>query len=154
MSRKTKRKHVFKEVLEDDMSLPADHQTIVRILSTKGNNLHEVLAPDQSTFLVSMPTKFRKNVWVKRGNYVLVEPIEEGDKVKAEIVRILTNEHIKYFKEDNVWPAEFDEKKKSCDGADDDLLVNTNRLHLIASSEESGSDSDESEDYSDDDVKK
>jgi hypothetical protein len=36
-----------------------------------------------------MPNKFRKNVWVKRGNYCIVEPIEEGDKVKAEIVRIL-----------------------------------------------------------------
>lgn len=39
-------------------------------------------------FLVSMPTKFRKNVWVKRGNFVIAEPIDEGDKVKAEIVRI------------------------------------------------------------------
>lgn len=149
MSRKTKRKHVFKEVQDDDMSLPTENQTIVRILSTKGNNLHEVLTPNQSTYLVSMPTKFRKNVWVKRGNYVLVEPIEEGDKVKAEIVRILTNEHIKYFKKDNVWPPEFDDGKKNEDEGrendDDDLLVNRNRLHLESDDDKESSCSSDSE---------
>ncbi|XP_044254911.1 probable RNA-binding protein EIF1AD [Tribolium madens] len=144
MSRKTKRKHVFKEALDDDLSLPTENQTIVRILSTKGNNLHEVLAPNQSTYLVSMPTKFRKNIWVKRGNYVLVEPISEGDKVKAEIVRILTNEHIKCYKEDNVWPPEFNDEKNREE--DSDLLVNTNRLQI--QDEQSSSDTD-SEDSSD-----
>ena len=47
-----------------------------------------------------MPTKFRKNVWIKRGDFVLVQPIEEGDKVKAEIVQILMEKHhIKYIKQ-------------------------------------------------------
>ena len=46
-------------------------------------------ADEKTSYLVSMPTKFRKNVWIKRGDYCIVEPIEEGDKVKAEIVRIL-----------------------------------------------------------------
>jgi len=143
MSRSTKRKHVFKEVLDDDYSLPTQRQRIVRILNSRGNNLHEVMASDQSTFLVSMPTKFRKNVWVKRGNYVLVEPIEEGDKVKAEIVRILSNEHIKYFKQDNVWPVEFDDGKKDNRSDGDDLFVNTNRLHVDENSDESSESSEE-----------
>ena len=47
-----------------------------------------------------MPTKFRKNVWIKRGDYVLVQPIEEGDKVRAEIVQILMDKyHVKYIKQ-------------------------------------------------------
>ena len=51
---------------------------------------------------VSMPTKFRKNLWIKRGDYVLVRPIEEGDKVRAEIVQILMDKyHVKYIKQ--VW---------------------------------------------------
>jgi len=54
-----------------------------------------------------MPTKFRKNVWIKRGDYVVVEPIEEGDKVKAEIVQILYKDQIKYIKDQGQWPAEF-----------------------------------------------
>jgi probable RNA-binding protein EIF1AD len=47
-----------------------------------------------------MPTKFRKNVWIKRGDFIMVQPIEEGDKVKAEIVHILVDKHhIKYIKQ-------------------------------------------------------
>uniref|UniRef100_A0A1B0BQN7 Probable RNA-binding protein EIF1AD n=1 Tax=Glossina palpalis gambiensis TaxID=67801 RepID=A0A1B0BQN7_9MUSC len=66
---------------------PKDGQQIVRIAS-RGKNLHEVETADTQTenFLaVTMPAKFRKNVWVKRGNFIPVEPIEEGDKFKADI---------------------------------------------------------------------
>ncbi len=45
-------------------------------------------------FLVSMPNKFRKNVWVKRGDFVIVAPIEEGDKVKGEIATVLYKEQV------------------------------------------------------------
>lgn len=109
-------------------------------------------------FLVSMPTKFRKNVWVKRGDFVIAEPIDEGDKVKAEIVRILTTQHIKEFKKMGIWPEKFT-SKDSCrapdqcpndDGSDNDndLFVNTNRAHYeIESNGESQdtSDSDSTE---------
>jgi probable RNA-binding protein EIF1AD len=50
-----------------------------------------------------MPVKFRKSVWTKRGDYVIIEPIEEGNKVKAEIIHILTKEHIKYIKSQGAW---------------------------------------------------
>lgn len=56
-----------------------------------------------------MPPKFRKHIWVKRGSYVIAEEIPEGNKVKAEIVRILLHDQIKYFKENNVWPEAFNE---------------------------------------------
>ncbi|KAJ8942911.1 hypothetical protein NQ314_009886 [Rhamnusium bicolor] len=135
MSRTTKRKHVLREVLQDDFSTPTENQQIVKVLRSRGNNLHEVESTDKSVFLVSMPTKFRNNMWVKRGDYILVEPIEEGNKVKAEMVRILTNVHIKYFKKDKVWPKEFDEKAPE-ESDEDDLFVNTNRW---------GSDSDSSD---------
>ncbi|XP_019869493.1 probable RNA-binding protein EIF1AD [Aethina tumida] len=95
-----------------------------------------------------MPSKFRKNVWVKRGDYVLVEPIEEGDKVKAEMVRILTPDHIKYFKKDNAWPAEFDVAKQTTND-EDDLFINTNRLAI---SDEDSSDDVCSEDSSESDA--
>lgn len=115
-------------VVQDDFSHPTETQSIVKILSSKGNNLHEVENPDGSVFLVSMPTKFRKNVWVKRGDFVLMESIEEGDKVKGEMVRILTKEHIKYFKEDGVWPAAFLNHRDSKQTSDDtELFVNNNR---------------------------
>jgi probable RNA-binding protein EIF1AD len=66
MSKATKRKHVTKELL-DNYDLPTENQTIVKVLGGRGNNLHEVETPDGDTFLASMPVKFRKNVWMKRG---------------------------------------------------------------------------------------
>ena len=39
----------------------------VQVLCGRGNNLHEVEAADGCQFLASMPTKFRRNVWIKRG---------------------------------------------------------------------------------------
>lgn len=172
----------MKEMQTDDFEPPESNQRICRILGSRGNNLHEVesaepfagtssetippLAGAANTttenandggcqFLVSMPTKFRKNVWVKRGDFVIAEPIDEGDKVKAEIVRILTAQHIKEFKKMSIWPEKFtskDNRAKQADpvgGADDkndsdndsDLFVNTNRAHHAAD-DESSSDSD------------
>lgn len=125
------------EVLQDDFSLPKENQDIVKVISSRGNNLHEVETPQGETYLVSMPTKFRKNIWVKRGNFILVEPIVEGDKVKAEMVRLLTNEHIKVFKKDGVWPEAFDVKKTEAGDSADDLFVNRNRVQDEDSDDES-----------------
>ncbi|XP_050298430.1 probable RNA-binding protein EIF1AD [Anthonomus grandis grandis] len=150
MSRANKRKHVLLETFLDDFSAPTENQQIVKVLSSKGNNLHEVESTDKKTFLVSMPTKFRKNMWVKRGDFVLVEPIEEGDKVKAEIVRILTTQHIKYFIADNVWPKEFSQEKEKglTSDNDEDIFVNPNRPQVRDDSSEEDSDSESEEEQS------
>lgn len=37
------------------------------------------------------------------GDYVLVEDIEEGDKVKGQIVQILLRDNIKYIRSQNCW---------------------------------------------------
>ena len=44
---------------------------LLQVIGGRGNNLHEVEASDKSQFLVSMPPKFRKNVWIKRGISIL-----------------------------------------------------------------------------------
>lgn len=89
MSKATKHKHVSKE-LKGDMCLPGETQKIVKMVQSRGNNLLYVVDDSNEHFLVSVPSKFRKCEWVKIGGYVLVEPIKEGGKVKAEIVQILT----------------------------------------------------------------
>ncbi|KAI9583219.1 hypothetical protein GQX74_012436 [Glossina fuscipes] len=86
-----------------------DGQQIVRIIASRGNNLDEVETADTETenfLVVTMPTIFRKNVWVKRGDVILVKPSEEGDKVKAESCKILTAEHIKEYNA-GIWPESF-----------------------------------------------
>uniref|UniRef100_A0A1B0BQJ9 Probable RNA-binding protein EIF1AD n=1 Tax=Glossina palpalis gambiensis TaxID=67801 RepID=A0A1B0BQJ9_9MUSC len=90
-----------------------DGQQIVRIIASQGNNLHEVETADteiENFLVVIMPTKFRKNVWVKRGDF---EPIKEGDKVKAEIYNNVPNGRCasNYVKENcNENVEEFEEK--------------------------------------------
>ncbi|KAM7354102.1 putative RNA-binding protein EIF1AD [Cochliomyia hominivorax] len=164
MSRVTRRKHVLKEMMEDDYELPKENQQIVRVVCSRGNNLHEVetAQADDDHFLVTMPTKFRKNVWVKRGDFILVEPIEEGDKVKAEICKILTPEHIKEYTKANIWPKRFTKKNiqnidkdiqnnkyVDSDSDNDDLEPNMNRpMQPIRNVEEDSDEDDGDEDES------
>ncbi|KAH0550723.1 probable RNA-binding protein EIF1AD [Cotesia glomerata] len=148
MSKITKRKHVTK--LQENLSIPLESQSIVRLVEPRGNNLHEVSDSTGEQFLVSMPSIFRKNVYVKRGDFLLVEPIPEGDKVKAEIIKVLTEKHIKFYRAQNVWPKEFDKEEpenkapvnKSSD-QDDDLFINTNRCNQFSNVDsDSSSDTD------------
>ncbi|TKC36998.1 hypothetical protein EI555_002699 [Monodon monoceros] len=108
MSQATKRKHVVKELLGEHM-VPSDQQQIVRVLRTPGNNLHEVETAEGQRFLVSMPSKYRKNIWIKRGDFLIVDPIEEGEKVKAEISFVLCKDHVRSLQKEGLWPEAFSE---------------------------------------------
>lgn len=114
MSQATKRKHVVKEVLGDFVT-PTENQQIVKVIGSRGNNLHEIVTADGDNFLVSMPTKFRKNIWIKRGDFVIVDPIEEGEKVKAEISFILYKDHIQYLQKQQLWPDAFTDQATALD---------------------------------------
>ncbi|KAM4622010.1 putative RNA-binding protein EIF1AD [Polymixia lowei] len=170
MSQATKRKHVVKEVLGDFVT-PTENQQIVKVIGTHGNNLHQTVTAQGETFLVSMPTKYRKNIWIKRGDYVIVDPIEEGEKVKAEISFILYKDHIQHLRKLRLWPEGFAEEPpsqekrdrqqgegdvgqekeegESSDSEDDesDLFVNTNRsnYHYSESEEDDEEEEDEEE---------
>ncbi|KAK3535179.1 hypothetical protein QTP70_004830 [Hemibagrus guttatus] len=176
MSKATKRKHVVKEVLGDYIT-PNEKQQIMRILGSNGNNLHEAVTESGERFLLSMPTKFRKNIWIKRGDFVIVDPIEEGDKVKGEINFILYRDHIRYLRKLGIWPKGFeaggvreqmqeeaqkdeakskeqDEEEEECDNSDSeneqDLFVNTNRATVQYSESDEDSDEDDEGDGEED----
>ncbi|KAM8969489.1 probable RNA-binding protein EIF1AD isoform X1 [Antechinus flavipes] len=159
MSQATKRKHVVQEVLGEHM-VPSDQQQIVRVLGTPGNNLHEVETAQGQRFLVSMPSKYRKNIWIKRGDFLIVDPIEEGEKVKAEISFVLCKDHVRSLQKEGLWPEAFSEvaekqsnsrnrppqpelpgetQSSEDDSSEDDsdLFVNTNRVQYQESEEES-----------------
>lgn len=151
MSAATKKKHVAKEVL-DEFVLPEPHQRIVQVVAGKGNNLHQVFDPsvqdeEAGKYLASMPTKFRKSVWIKRNDYVIVEPIEEGDKVKAEIVRILYKDQVKHIKKEGLWPKfPGDQDPDQSGDIEDDLFENTNRPNLDMPPSDTSSEEEEEED--------
>ena len=72
-SEATKRKHVEREVLSISDSILPDAQRgleVVRVWASRGNNLHEIERNDGTRCLVSMPNKFRKRIWIKRGTGV------------------------------------------------------------------------------------
>lgn len=86
MTSSTKRKHVYAELLQSVIRVPLPREEVVRVIEGRGNNLHEAESAAGETFLISMPSKFRKTVWIKRGDFVMVERIPEGDKVIIIIV--------------------------------------------------------------------
>ena len=49
------------------MKLIGSCSPLDQVLRTPGNNLHEVETAQGQRFLVSMPSKYRKNIWIKRG---------------------------------------------------------------------------------------
>ncbi|XP_069665470.1 probable RNA-binding protein EIF1AD isoform X1 [Haliaeetus albicilla] len=159
MSRATKRKHVVRELLEERV-LPAPRQRIVRVLGTPGNNLHEVETAEGTRFLASMPPRFRRHIWIKRGDFLLVDPIEEGTKVKAEMSLVLLPPHVRFLQRQGLWPEAFTPLEKSSpreghlpagDG-DEDLFVNTNRVGAggdMGDSEDTGDEDDTGDDEDD-----
>eukprot|EP00052_Salpingoeca_macrocollata_P033854 m.9790 g.9790 ORF g.9790 m.9790 type:complete len:235 (+) comp5646_c0_seq1:125-829(+) len=162
MSKATKKKHVAKEVTEDYPE-PTPEQSVVRIGAPRGNNLHEGQWPDGTWHLLSMPTKFRKSVWIKRGDYVIVDPIEEGDKVRGEIVHILFREQVRHLRQCGLWPAAFDASSKkgtaaaaaAVDRGDGDGRDTPERTAEAQGEEEVGpEEAEEEEDDDDDDDKR
>nr|ACO11432.1 Probable RNA-binding protein EIF1AD [Caligus rogercresseyi] len=149
MSSTTKRKFVTKEIINEYV-LPDASKELVRVTAGKGNNLHGVVDASGEEFLASMPCKFRKSVYIKRGDYVLIEKIPEGGKVKAEIVHIPLKDQIKYIRDQGLWPKAFEEEEEkispeeeeenSDEEDDDDLFKNTNRRVIEYSSSSESSD--------------
>lgn len=181
----------MKEMESNDYEPPTENQQIVRVIGSRGNNLHEVESPEPvvrpadtdadatadadadaradadsstltDTFLVTMPTKFRKNIWIKRGDFVIVEPIPEGKKVKGEIVRILLPHTVHEFKKLGIWPQKFTKQEENTenvakeqsnsddDSDDDELFKNPNRPPVMESDDSDSDESDSDESNSDD----
>lgn len=141
MSKVTKKKFVHKEVLEQFV-LPTENQTVGMIVHGCGNNLHKANLPSGEEVLVSMPKKFRVNVYVKRGNFVILEPILEGVKVRFEVVNILYQEQIQFIQDHGMWPEEFklEEPVKPKHGVDKSGYSD---VYAGIESDESGSDDEE-----------
>ncbi|XP_031799714.1 probable RNA-binding protein EIF1AD isoform X1 [Sarcophilus harrisii] len=94
------------------------------------------------------------------GDFLIVDPIEEGEKVKAEISFVLCKDHVRSLQKEGLWPEAFSEvaekqsnsrnrppqpelpgetQSSEDDSSEDDsdLFVNTNRVQYQESEEES-----------------
>lgn len=111
---------VAEETVTPPDSLSA-HQKIARVHSAAGNNLYHVALPTGETLLAELHMKFRSTIWIKRGNYVLVDTAalaDRGNKLGGEIVNIVRDE--KGWRKMPYWPAEFAKEQMSSYGEDSD----------------------------------
>nr|CAG8461187.1 2211_t:CDS:2 [Entrophospora candida] len=130
--------------------IPSDSQKIVRILNNRGKNLFEIEYPDGTTTLSILPSKFRNIVWVKRGGYVIMSPVESDNKIGGEIIHVLLPEHVKNLKSEGIWPKEFKNKDEPLianndgdndrlsrdDDSDNDIFVNLNHINIEEESDD------------------
>mmetsp|Transcript_13666 Transcript_13666/g.17485 ORF Transcript_13666/g.17485 Transcript_13666/m.17485 type:complete len:194 (+) Transcript_13666:151-732(+) len=90
-------------------------QMVAEVKAPRGSNLMEILCSNGEESLAMLPTKFRKLIWVKRGDYVIVSGSSgdvttatgEDGKVKYSIAHILSQDHIQELRKNGMWPDIF-----------------------------------------------
>lgn len=98
----------------------------------------QVEFPDGRTTLCLLPAKFHKKLWIKRGNFLIIENIEDADTaVTGQILHVLFADDVKRLKKlDGVWPPEFTEGGAA---AADDLASTLEGLSIEGEATQSGS---------------
>jgi len=121
--------------------------------------IERIILKAMSRMRARLPSKFKKSMWFRRGDYVIVD----GERTSASdgaqpatsggwVVHSLQREQIKYLRERGLWPEAFatayatDASRADPAADDDDYLVNHNHAAL----EEDDSEND-SKDMDDDD---
>lgn len=142
------RKHLTDAVLHD-LPEPQKDEKIARVVASRGGNQFDVcVANDTTVYLAILPTKFHKLVWVKRGDYVLVQvgggleedesKNEEGNQsnnksdnhqeetgIRHMITHILYKDQVKHLQSKGLWPdddPEFSKGAGAQDGDDDEKV--------------------------------
>ena len=84
-----------KETTTPPMSL-GESQVIARVKKAEGKNLYSVeLSPGGKTLLVELPSRFRSQIWIKRGGHVVVDTLafdDRDNKLDGEIVNVVREE--------------------------------------------------------------
>lgn len=126
----------FQATIQETFQPPSQlgaNQMIARVDHAAGNNLWSIQLPPEpdtklqhvslsspqtSPILVELPSRFRSQIWLKRGSFVLVE-IKAGDgardnKIRGEIINVIGDEKI-WRKElrGRGWPAAFGDRTAS-----------------------------------------
>ena len=80
-------------------------QAIARVKKAEGNNLYSVELPlRKESLLVELPSRFRSQIWIKRGGYVVVDTsafAERDNKLDGEIINVVRDE--KHWRKQAYW---------------------------------------------------
>lgn len=96
----------------DKLEIPTP-ESIVLIKANKGASLFEVETIDGNVCSASLPHKFNKLIWIKRGDYVIVQQVNSQSSMNNtgyhyEIERVLSKDQIRHLKSVNGWPQSFE----------------------------------------------
>ncbi|KAL9134246.1 MAG: hypothetical protein Q9175_004573 [Cornicularia normoerica] len=95
---------------------------IALVKKAEGNNLYSVELPSgKEPLLVELPSRFRSQIWIKRGGYVVVDRSAFDDrenKLGGEIVNVVREE--KQWRKQAYWPAVFAKKPTYLDDSEND----------------------------------
>lgn len=116
MKRRTPYRKVVTDAVLYDFPEPTATQRIALVQRSHGGNLLEVETGDGGTGsrgLAMLPTKFRKLVWVKRGDAVIVSEAAgsfvtaegEAGAVRFIVEHILYADQVKHLRAVGKWPA-------------------------------------------------
>ncbi|CAJ2644319.1 unnamed protein product [Trifolium pratense] len=119
----------------------------MQVVSLRGSNLIEVMDARGEKSLALFPAKFQKSIWIKRGNFVVVdesgkkEALESGSKVACIVIQVLVYAQVRALQKSAEWPEIFKHdsnerpivhQENETDTSDDDRLppleANTNRI--------------------------
>ena len=83
------------ETCSPPTSLDEGH-TIARVKKAEGKNLYSVELPSAGEpLLVELPSRFRSQIWIKRGGYVVVDTSafkDRENKLNGEIINVVRDE--------------------------------------------------------------
>ena len=79
--------------------------SIARVIKAEGNNLYSVEYPrGKEPLLVELPSRFRSQIWIKRGGFVIVDTSafeDRNNKLNGEIVNVVRDE--KEWRKQGYW---------------------------------------------------
>lgn len=78
--RKHRAKHLVQATIDDKFDVNTE---ILRIRGARGGNIHEAETAAGMIHLLLLPSKFKRVIWVKRGDLVTVEPFSAADAAEA-----------------------------------------------------------------------
>ncbi|CAM0909145.1 unnamed protein product [Alopecurus aequalis] len=91
----------------------AEGESIMQVVTLCGSNLIEVMDGKGVKSLSLIPAKFQKTIWIKNGNFVVVdasgrdEALESGSKIGCVVSRVLFHDQVRALKKCGKWPAIF-----------------------------------------------
>ena len=100
---------------------PEEGECIAQIMAPRGGNVIEIVFEEspgvQCEGLAVLPAKFRKLVWVKRGDFVIVAgasgdiEISDGGSgaVQFRVQHVLYKEQVRHIKARGLWPKLFED---------------------------------------------